>query len=276
MGTSKAYGGPSNGLVPSFVDTPPAPTSPRPQPQVAPGSAPAQPASAPNTGAAGSFRGARANFTRFARTSSRSSLGKAMSSYVRGGNGGARRASRRMGSSQAAARGLLGIVRDIQSQGAAQTLRQLNLGGLAGQPAADVFVSLVEFLCPPGGSVDEGIARHAMMETITDMAEAGLGSFDTLGREQLNDMFLNFIAHSIEGRVIADLGHRGVQVSNDIAAVEHMQDELHDFISGATRGQLAGRLEGIVSLSDRDIEQRVNQIYEAAFNLIAIAGEDVE
>ncbi|WP_343309668.1 MULTISPECIES: Qat anti-phage system associated protein QatB [Serratia] len=199
-----------------------------------------------------------------------------MSSYVRGGNGGARRASRRMGSSQAAARGLLGIVRDIQSQGAAQTLRQLNLGGLAGQPAADVFVSLVEFLCPPGGSVDEGIARHAMMETITDMAEAGLGSFDTLSREQLNDMFLNFIAHSIEGRVIADLGHRGVQVSNDIAAVEHMQDELHDFISGATRGQLAGRLEGIVSLSDRDIEQRVNQIYEAAFNLIAIAGEDVE
>jgi hypothetical protein len=28
MGTSKSYGGPTNGLVPDFVDNPPAPTLP--------------------------------------------------------------------------------------------------------------------------------------------------------------------------------------------------------------------------------------------------------
>lgn len=53
-----------------------------------------------------------------------------MASYVRSGTGGARRASRRMGSSQVAARGILGIVRDIQQLGPEQTLRQLNLGNL--------------------------------------------------------------------------------------------------------------------------------------------------
>lgn len=42
MGTSKAYGGPASGLVPSFVDNPPPPTVPRPP--VAPASAPSQPA----------------------------------------------------------------------------------------------------------------------------------------------------------------------------------------------------------------------------------------
>lgn len=282
MGTSKAYGGPSNGLVPSFVDNPPPPTVPRPP--VAPGSTsskpaqPGQPAAprSPDTGGAGSFRGARSNFTRFARTGSSSSLGKAMASYVRSGTGGARRASRRMGSSQVAARGLLGIVRDIQQVGPEQALRQLNLGGLAGQPAADVFVALLEFICPPGGTVDEGIARQAMVETIADMAEAGVGTFDTLTREQLNDVFLDFVVRSIEGRVIADLGGRGITLPDDVAAVENMQEQLHDFVSGATRGHLAGRLDGIAGLSDRDIDERVNQIYEAAFDLIAVAGEEVE
>lgn len=286
MGTSKAYGGPASGLVPSFVDNPPPPTVPRPQ--VAPVSAPSQ-ADAPGTsgqstvprpadtgGAGTSFRGARTNFSKFANTGSRSSLGRAMSSYVRGGTGGARRASRRMGSSQVAARGILGIVRDIQQVGPEQALRQLNLGNLAGQPATDVFVALMEFICPPGGAVDEGIARRAMVETIADMADAGVGSFDTLSHEQLNDVFLDFVVHSIEGRVMADMGGRGITLPDDVAAVEYMQDQLHDFVSGATRGQLAGRLDGIANLSDRDIEVKVNQIYEAAFDLIAVAGEEAE
>uniref|UniRef100_UPI001ABC4D1E Qat anti-phage system associated protein QatB n=8 Tax=Pseudomonas aeruginosa TaxID=287 RepID=UPI001ABC4D1E len=242
----------------------------------APGQQPVAPRPPDIGGAGTSFRGARGNFSRFANTGSSSSLGRAMASYIRSGTGGARRASRRMGSSQVAARGILGIVRDIQQLGPEQLLRQLNLGNLAGQPAADVFVALMEFICPPGGAVDEGIARQAMVETIADMADAGVGSFDTLTREQLNDVFLDFIVHSIEGRVMADMGGRGITLPNDVAAVEHMQDQLHDFVSGATRGQLAGRLDGVANLSDRDIEVKVNQIYETAFDLIAAAGEEAE
>lgn len=203
-------------------------------------------------------------------------MGRAITSYVRSGTGGSRRASRRMGSSRVAARGLLGIVRDYQQLGPEQTLRQLNLDGLASQPAADVFVALLEFVCPPGGAVDEGIARQAMVETIADMAESGVGTFDTLTREQLNDMFLDFIVRSIEGRVMADMGGRGISLPDDIAAVERMQGQLHDFVSGATRGQLTERLDGVANLSDRDIEVKVDQIYEAAFDLIAAAGEDAE
>lgn len=288
MGTSKSYGGPSNGLVPSFVDDPTPPTQPRP-PATAPvaPSAPGVPgapspqatlpvaSSAPrlDTRGTGSLGSARGNFTRFAMTGSRSSLGSALSSYVRGGTGGARRAARRMGSSRAVAGGLLGVVHDFQRLGPAETLRQLNLVGLAAQPAADVFVAILEFICPPGGAVDDAIARQAMLETVGDLAEAGVGSFDTLTPKQLQDVFLDFISRSIEGRVMADLGGRGITLPEDIAAVESAQAQLHDFIEGATRGQLARRLEGLERLSDRDIENVVNQIYETAFELIAVAGE---
>jgi hypothetical protein len=292
MGTSKSYGGPSSGLVPSFVDDPTPPTQPRPPATApvapnAPGApgAPSlpQPGHAvpdvsrtpprPDTKGTGSLGGARGNFTRFARSGSRSAVGCALSGYVRGSTGGARRAARRMGSSRATASGLLGVVRDFQRLGPTETLRQLNLAGLATQPAADVFVAILEFICPPGGAVDDAIARQAMLETIGDLAEAGLGSFDTLTPEQLQDVFLDFISRSIEGRVMADLGGRGITFPDDIAAVESAQAQLHDFVEGATRGQLAGRLESLERLSDRDIENVVNQIYETAFELVAVAGE---
>lgn len=289
MGTSKRYGGPAGGLVPSFLDDPPAPalapppSSPASQPgaPAAPGTpatqhAPARPSPAPDTSGAGDFRGARANFTRFSRTGSRRSLGSAVSSYVRAGTGGARRAAQRMGSSRAAARGLLGVVRDFQRVGPVETLRRLNLDGLAGRPAPDVFVAVLEFICPPGGAVDEAIARAAMLETIGDLAEAGVGSFDTLTAEQMREFFLDFVARSIEGRVIADLGARGVTLPDDVASVESAQAQLHDFVTGATRGQLSNRLDGVANLSNRDIEISVNQIYEAAFELIAAAGEASE
>lgn len=290
MGTSKGYGGPSSGLVPSFVDDPTPPTQPRPPvtAPAAPGTpgAPTGPSSPqpaappaprtpprPDTQGTGSLGGARGNFTRFARTGSRSALGSALSGYVHSGTGGARRAARRMGSSRAAASGLLGVVRDFQRLGPTETLRQLNLAGLAARPAADVFVAILEFICPPGGAVDDAIARQAMLETIGDLAEAGVGSFDTLTPQQLQDVFLDFISRSIEGRVMADLGGRGITLPDDIAAVESAQAQLHDFVEGATRGQLSGRLDGVERLSDRDIATVVNQIYETAFELIAVAGE---
>lgn len=289
MGTSKGYGGPSSGLVPSWVDDPapgvaPAPAAPAPGAPgqaVGPGQpgapAPARPQSPtpprPDASGAGGLGGARGSFSRFARTGSRSALGSALSNYVRNGTGGARRAARRMGSSRAAGARLLGVVRNFATVGAAETLRQLNLAGLAGRPAAEVFVGLLEFVCPPGGAVDEAIARQAMLETIGDMAEAGVGSFDTLTPEQMGEFFLDFVARSIEGRVMADLGGRGVTLPDSVAAVENAQAQLHDFVTGCTRGQLAGRLDGVERMSDRDIEVVVNQIYEAAFELVAAAGE---
>ena len=124
-----------------------------------------------------------------------------------------------------------------------------------------------------GEAVDEAIARQAMLETIGDMAEAGIGIFDTLTPDQMGEFFLDFVARSIEGRVMADLGGRGVTLPDSVAAVENAQAQLHDFVTGCTRGQLAGRLDGVERMSDRDIEVVVNQIYEAAFELVAAAGE---
>jgi len=181
-----------------------------------------------------------------------------------------------MGASRASGARLLGFVRDVQQLGAAQALqRHLNLPGLAGQPATDVFVAITEFVCPPGGSVDEAIARQAMLEAIAELADAGVGNFDALTPEQLNEFFLAFVARSLEGRVMADLGARGITVPGSVEAVENAQQQLHGFVAGCTRTALTGRLDGLDRLSDRDVVSVVNGIYEASFELVVAAGEAV-
>lgn len=292
MGTSKCYGGPSKGLVPSWVDDP-APgvlsttSSLIPVGSDVPGNqnpvSPDQPATdkpgetlRPDVPYVGSFRGPRGSFSRFAGTGSLSSLGSALSGYVRRGTGGAQRAARRMGASRSAGARLLGIVRDVQRLGATEALRQtLNLPELAGRPASDVFLALTDFVCPPGGKVDEGIARQAMLDSIGDLAEAGLETFDTFTTDQLHEFFLEFLVRSIEGRIMADIGGRGITLPNDVAAVENVQEQLHDFVAGCTRGVLTGRLDNIEALSNRDLGIKVDEIYEAAFELVAAAGEAV-
>lgn len=272
MGTSKSYGGPSKGLVPSWVDSPVPGAAPATLAPQAPVPAP-PPGTQPDTTGAGVLSGARGSFSRFARTGSRSALGNALSNYVRHGTGGAGRASRRMATSRAVGAGILGIARNVQQFGAEETLRRLNVPVLAGQPAADVFLAILDFVCPPGGALDESIARQAMLETICDLADLGIGNFDTMTPDQMKEFFLDFVSRSIEGRVMADLGARGVTLPDDIASVERAQQQLHDFVTGCTRGALSARLDNIGNLTDQEIELTVNQIYEIAFDLVSAAGE---
>jgi len=291
VGTSKGYGGPPNGLVPTWLD---AGGSAGDGDAGADGSGEGDgsadgASSAQSDGAtvpSGGFAAARNAFTRFSKTGSSSALGSALSAYVgggggggrgggsRGGAGGAHRAAQRMGSSRASGARLLRVVRDFQAVGPVETLRQLDLESMANQPASDVFLAMLEFLCPPGGAIDEAISRQAMLEAIGNLDRDAPTSFAQLAPEQLREFFLDFVALSIEGRVIADIGARGITLPADIAAVEQAHEQLHDFIEGCCRVHLSGLLTGLETLNSLDVEQRSNEIYEAAFSLIADAGED--
>lgn len=280
MGTSKGYGGPSSGLVPSWIDDVAQPAAPAAQPNGPGQSNPSQPGSTPsgpvNNDGTGSLRGARSSFTRFARTGSPSDLGNALYSYVRKGVGGSARGARRMGSSRATAAKLLSIFGDVQRNGAAETLRRLQLTVAPGQPASQVLLTLLEFICPPGGAIDEGVARQAALNTIAELDEAGSGSFEDMTQADRQNFFLDFVANSIESMIMADLGGRGITMPDDVEAVERIQSQMSSFITGCTRGQLAKRLEQWPAPTDQEVNQVTSAIYEAAFDLIATAAEGLE
>lgn len=285
MGTSTAYGGPGGGtpLVPSWLgsdgggapppasgDSTPDGDAPAPVPP-APPNRPALPAVAdPNR-----FTGARTNFTRFAKSGggSRVSLGRAVSHYVSTASGGARQAAQRMGASRGAGARLLGFLSDAQTRGAREALRALNLEGLAGQPIAEIFVGLADYICPSAGTVDEGIAREAYVETIIELTTLGVTDLDALTPDQMQTVFELYVTHAIEARICNDIGTKAITIPTDAQAALRVQVQLRDFIRGGVSDALTAARAETPTLTPGRVQSFVDSIYESAFRILQVLGD---
>lgn len=307
MGTSKGYGGPKNGLVPSWADgdgtNPPGAPPPASPNGAPPGSNPAGPTppgnpnsnpadgspavatpstpSAPNpatvsTGGGGSLSGARAKFTGFGRTASSSRLGGAVHGYV-SSVGGAKTAALRMGATRRAGGALMALAGDASATGLDASLRNRNLGHLVGKPAQEVFLGLVDFMCGPGGPIDEGISRQAMLEAIKGQLDEGITDFNDITPDVIKELFLDFVICSIEGKLISDIGAQALKMPDTVDETIDVENQVKAFISGATRDHVGALLDDPeLSVNQANIAAKITQIYELAFEQLAQAGEDAE
>jgi hypothetical protein len=302
MGTSNANGGQGGDtpLVPSWLpaDGPAQPPSPPllppqqppvPPPDLAPPpdgrpALPAPPAMPvppplppiPASGAADRFTTARTNFTRFAKSggSDRASLGRALSGYVSTASGGRRAAAQRIGSARAAGAQLLGVLSSTVANGARPTLRALNLERLVGRPIEEVFLGLMDYVCPfDGGTVDEGIARDAFVETIADLAENGITDFDSLTFDQMQVVFELYATHAIETRICNDIGMKAVIVPADATAAATVQRQLLDFVRRSVSDSLTQARDALQALTADNIGIIVTGIYEQAFGILQTLAE---
>lgn len=280
MGTSGSFGGSKTGLVPSWVDDPPAAPVEAPEGGESPdgsgdsdgeGSSTTYPPLQPASAGAG-LGNARGSLTRGARTSDGRAIRRGAGRYV-AASGGGRGASRRMSNSRATAGGLAGLARTFATQGPAEALKPFNLDGLAGAPAVDVFVALTDALCPPGGTIDEAIARDAMLETIAAMAAEGVGNFDDMTPADLQEFFIGVVSRSIEGKILNEVGTNSIRVSPNLTSVERVQRMLHEFVEGCVRDRFSSIGSNLADVSGQQIDDFVFDLYEAAFNLMQAMGD---
>lgn len=271
MGTSNSFGGPksSTPLIPSWLPdsnppggVPPAPPPVSPQPD---DKKPLPPI--PATPNDNRFKDARQNFTRFASSGDQRSIRRALSHYVRTGTGGKSGATRRMGSSGVTASKLASFVGSVQSSGAPQALARINLGDCVGRTASEVLPKLMDVLCPAGGSIDESIARQAFTEAVVELCQNSDIVVEELSADMWNDFLLDFIARSIEGRVINDIGNQMVAGPKTVAGVEAAEAALHNFIIAAVRQSAGESLSKLGSLTSTATSAAVQSIYEGAFGL---------
>ncbi len=278
MGTSGVSGGPNSNsvLVPTWVDEPGATTplsggtedqgnqqDESPRPAIEPAPLPAR------------FRGARRNFSAFAKSGgyNHGALRRAVRDYVHLGTGGSGGATRRMGSSRATARGMLGVFQGFQRDGIDATLQQHNLENLVGRPAVDVFLGLTDVICWDGGSIDEGIARDAWLETIADIDQFGIENLNDLSPEQIEEVFLSFVAHAIETQLFQAIGLNGFRIAEDLSAIEAFEAQFQDYIRLAVRDGFSSDLINLSNLSDQDISNIVDETYRNAWDLLEAWGD---
>ncbi|NTV02989.1 MAG: hypothetical protein HGB04_09465 [Chlorobiaceae bacterium] len=286
MGTSSAFGGQSGGtpLIPSWLSNegspPAAPDSgaaPNGAPPVElPAGPPAPPARPPIPPVADPTRFSRArnNFSRFASSdgNDRRALGRAVSHYVGSSSGGARTAAARMGSARGVGSRLLGFLSEAVTRGATEALRALNLGALAGRPIEEIFLGLADYVCPDGGTIDEGIAREAFIETIADLAGAGITNLDGLTSDQMQTVFELYATNAIESRLCNDIGTKTVILPSDIRQAARVQAQLNDFIRRAVADALTTARAAMSALTPDRVLTFVGGIYEQAFRILQIMG----
>lgn len=279
MGTSSAFGGQGGGtpLVPSWLGnegSPPAAPDgaapPSSAPSVPPVRPPVPPAADPTR-----FSAARGNFSRFAGSGGgdRRALGRSISHYVGSSSGGSRTAAARMGSARGAGSRLLGFLSNAVSRGATEALRALNLGALAGRPIEEIFLGLADYVCPDGGSIDEGIAREAFIETITDLADAGITDLDGLSADQMQTVFELYATNAIEARLCNDIGTKTVVLPSDSRQTALVQAQLNDFIRRAVADALTTAHATTPALTPDRVLAFVGRIYEQAFSILQIMAD---
>ena len=294
MGTSNAYGGAGGGtpLIPTWLqgdDGGAGGGAPPPGDGAQPANSPGTPASAPPSvppapaprpvipaaGASDRFTGARNSFSRFASSggSDRRNLGRAVSRYVSTSAGGSRRAAQRMGSSRGAGAAVVRFLNDASVNGAREALRALNLESLAGRPIEEVFAGLADYICPEGGSIDEGIARDAFIETIADLAGAGITDIDALTPGQIQTVFELYTTHAIEARLCNDIGTKVVTLPADPRAAARVEAQLRDFILRGVSDAINAADVNIQALTPDAVTGFVTTVYQTAFEVLQAMGE---
>jgi len=215
------------------------------------------------------------NFSRFASSggTDRRSLGRAVSNYVSTSSGGAGTAARRLAPSRSTASGLIGFLSDARARGTTEALRRLNLPDLAGRPIQEVFIALTDVLCPEGGSIDEGIARDAFIETIAEAVTAGIADLANLTADQILTVFEMFVTNSIEARLHNDIGTKAIQFPADNNAVQAVQDQVHDFIAGRVHDAVHTLRDQLTALQGPALDGIVNRVYVESFELMQVMAE---
>jgi len=286
MGTSAKYGGPSasSALIPSFleVEIPAAPPSGekkegeeteqkpetdkklQPKEQQKSDTLVALPP-LPKPAAPGRFKSSRSNFNSFASTRDKGSLKSSLSKYVSKGTGGSRMATRRMGASIPSVRKAIGFVQDIARDGINKALSQLGLDNLIGQPAEQALAVLTDVFCPAGGPIDQAIAREAWDEAVLELTELEIDDINNVTPEQWNELVVDFISRTIEAKVISDVGNKGISLPQDVQAINQLQSDLHQIIHGAVTDAIGDRLGVGQTISQKDIQEIVVDIYDRSF-----------
>lgn len=191
-------------------------------------------------------------------------MGRAVQGYVSRSAGGSRTAAQRMTGSRRAVGKLLTTLRDIQTRGLREVLRILSLDALVGKSPKEILIAFTDIVCSPGGTIDEGIARDAYVETIIEISSI-VDDLAAITEEQVNVITTRFITRTIVNRIFIDIGH-----SLDVQTISgenanYLSQSTFDFVLGLVHDRLVSAIQNTRSLEAGQMKSAMNKIYEIGF-----------
>lgn len=256
MGTSTSNPGQKGGtpLIPSWLD------DGAPEPQLQPSDR---------------FTFPRGNFTRFINDNRTGNgersgyLSSATSHYIRNSLGGSSNATARLGAARTSTTQMFSIFNSIIMRGVAESQRLFNLGDIIGKRATDALLMIGKFVCPDGGSTDEGIARDSYYEAIIAMPELQDKNIEDLSPPEFLAFTEHFMSKVIEDRLINDIGNKCFSLPDSVAQIDAIQRKLSGYISGAVSDAIARLNVDISHINSLQASEIVDSIYKESYDLLA-------
>ena len=225
----------------------------------------------PNQADSERFKGPRNNFTRFINDGGKNTdnLHKATSGYINNSLGGAKNAISRLGAARKSTARLVSIFNEFINSGIDNTSKKYGLGELIGKSAKEVFLKIMDFVCPNGGTTDEGIARSSYIETIMALSDIENKSIENLTDFEFLAFIENYMTNVIQERLVNDIGNKIISLPNNICEVEFIQHQINDYISGAVSDSISALNLDIKSIDNTQTQNIVESVYEKAYNILA-------
>lgn len=216
------------------------------------------------------FRVPRGDFTRYVNSSGRSSgnLHRAVSGYVNSSLGGPKNAVMRLGAARASSERLISILNGISRSSLNSTLVEHGLGELIGKTTNEILWGLIDYVCPDGGSTDEGIARSSFIETISTLKELGITDITQMNEEQFLALTESYFSNVIMGRLINDIGNKAISLPDNIETVEVIENQIGSFIRGAVSDAIANLNVKISDIAPSESRRIVENIYETSYKIL--------
>lgn len=219
----------------------------------------------------------RSNFTRYVGSGGGNSgaLRRSISEYVNKSLGGSRNATVRLGSARHSASSLFGFFNAL-ANGVSNAGREYQLSDLVGRPADEVFRDIAGFVCPDGGTTDEGIARSSYFDALIDMPELAQTNIENLTVNQMSSFLQMYMENVIMERLINDIGNKVISLPEDVAKVDHIQEQIKGFIKGDIADAFAnlGVSSKIGKIDEHQTQQIVDSVYESAYSVMEVMGDE--
>ncbi len=232
----------------------------------------------PQPGDGDRFRDSRGSLTRYinSKGNSRSYLRKATADYISKSLGGAGNAVARLGSAKKSTERIVSIFSGILREGLKETLSNSGLDFLIGKTSQEIYSGLIDYICPDGGTVDEGIARSAFVEALIEINKDKILDITKLNEDQLLVLLESYFSHVIMERLINDIGRNLINLPDSSSSVSNLQNQIFEFIYGAVSDALANSGETIKNITPDRVNTFVEQIYSRAYTILEIMSEDGE
>jgi hypothetical protein len=222
------------------------------------------------------FSAPRSNFTRYINSggSGSGNLRRAASSYIRYSAGGSQNATMRLGAARGSTARLVRVMGGFASSGVSATARLLHLGDIIGKSAKDAFLSIMDFVCPDGGRIDEGIARNAYIEALSEMPDWENKQIENLTPPEFLAFTEIYMADVIQQKILNDIGNKLFSLPDNISIVENIETQMKDFIRNTVKDAVSKLNVDIKSIDQTQAQSVVDSVYKAAFDIMSSFEEE--